>query len=137
MKIDYFMIAESANQSTTPSQNILGAGSRVIEVPTVPILHPMAIVGAVSGSPAEAGSYPMAVHLKDPGKRKRELIATLSTLERRKFEVDPTVPIGFMFHILFPLEIAREGLYVVQLQVGKLRAEHRFQVRVKPPGEPD
>jgi hypothetical protein len=134
MKFDYFMLAEGANQSTDHTQNILGAGRRVIDVPITPVLQPVAIVGGVSASPDEIGEYRLTISLTAPGADRTQLVASPASIEARTVEVDPTLPVGFLFQVLFPLQVQAEGLYIIRASVGRARAEYRFHVRIVPPG---
>lgn len=136
MRFDYLLLAEGANQSQARTQNILGAGGRVIDVEAVPILYPAAIVGAVSATKEEAGKYPVKITLTAPGGATTLLVGTTSEIKEREFEVDPTLPVGFLFQVVTQLEIASEGLYVIRARVGRARAEYRFQIRARGSGSP-
>ncbi len=128
MRFELLMLAESASPAPRGKINVLGLGSRVITLETVPETVPLSIVGMVEVPLAEAGTYDLRVTVTDPNGQTTELIH--HEVETAADVEDERLPTGLSFVIANAREYDVVGIYTLKATMGPASAEYPFVVRL-------
>jgi hypothetical protein len=129
VRFEYLSLADAANSGPEGKLNVLGLGSRIINLPGLPGGTPLAIVGSVSAAVDEAGSYELVVFMVEPDGTEVQLVQGSAIVPS---DVEETrVPTGSGFLIGFAGPFRLEGVHRIHARFGTVESDYEFVVRVR------
>jgi hypothetical protein len=136
MRFAYIDLADAANTTAEGKVNIIGAGTRVINTPGVPVSIPVTLVATIEADPSEAGDYALDIHLQTPSERK-DLFSDKSVHLPPATAPEGELPLALNIQLsLHPLTLTEAGLHRIRARFGRVRADYVFVVRVIEPEAP-
>jgi hypothetical protein len=127
MKFEYFVLADAANTAQNGKINVLGMGARIVHLERLPGAAPLAIVGGVEATTADAGDYDLRVSMIEPDDSEQVLVDARATLAADVPE--PELPAGIVFTVDLRRPFRQEGVYRLVASFGTATADYSFAVR--------
>jgi hypothetical protein len=128
MQIDFFLVADSANNGPEGKLNALGLGVRILNYERLPAVTPLALLLQVSAPTSEAGNVPVEIVLVEPDNTREILLSGTGQISSES--VDDRIPTGFGFNLGLVRPYRIEGVHRFEATVGQLTGQYEVLVRV-------
>ncbi len=133
MRFELLSLADAANNGPDGKLNVLGLGTRIVNLAGLPGGVPMVIVGSISAGLEEAGDYELDLRMVEPDGMEMPLIHSRAVVPA---EVDDSrVPTGAGFVVGFIGPFRIEGVHKIRVRFGELVGDYDFVVRLHRPSD--